>query len=148
MKNKRFRGMRKFLSLFMAVAVAAVIYSCEDAVDTDNIDIVSIPPNIEGFTPADGDEPLLGDTFDIKVFFTDGEQSPLSSATVTLWAGDSLTDPNLTQIATITESVSGTSDSVVWSSEFTETYKEPLTVNAILLSVAEPSVSVTETVMI
>jgi len=128
----------------MAVAVAAVIYSCEDAVDTDNIDIVSIPPNIESFTPADGDEPLLGDTFDIKVFFTDGEQSPLSSATVTLWAGDSLTDPNLTQIATITESVSGTSDSVVWSSDDFESYNLDTANYIVTVSVSDTESNTTE----
>lgn len=136
--------MRKFLSLFLAVGVLAVIYSCGDQVDTDNIDVSSIAPRIESFSPEDGASPLKGDTFNISVSFADGELSPLSSATITLWDGDNLDDPSLTQVQSITRNISGTEAEIVWDAAEFESYNLDTAAYIVTISVSDSEGATTE----
>jgi len=94
----------KSLRIIILFIIAGALYSCEDPLDFDTLAATDFPPGILDITP--GGKQLVGD-FDIVVRFADGSVSPLQSATVTL------TDEGGNQLASKTESLSGTSGEVV-----------------------------------
>lgn len=94
----------KSLRIIILFIIAGALYSCEDPLDFDTLAATDFPPGILDITP--GGKQLVGD-FDITVRFADGSVSPLQSATVTL------TDEGGNQLASKTESLSGTSGEVV-----------------------------------
>lgn len=100
--------MKKVLRLIAAVATVAFMYSCEDPVDTDNVSVSSVPPRLASSTPPSG-LIKIETAFDIKGFWTDGPLSPLASGSIQLLNSSSVV------LGTVEETLSGTSDSIVWA---------------------------------
>jgi hypothetical protein len=99
--------MQNFLNkLFLALGLVSVVFASCKKEDFDTAAATDFPPGILRVVPGDGGKVVLGD-FDISVYFVDGTVSPLSSGTVRL------TDAAGTELAKVTETLSGTSDSIV-----------------------------------
>lgn len=97
-------------SLFLLGALL-LVFSCKKEV-IDTAALTDFPPGIFSISPSDNGKVNQGD-FDVTVKYLSGTASPLASATVTL------KDAAGTQLATKTESLSGTSDSLtIPGSEF------------------------------
>jgi hypothetical protein len=101
--------MKKVLRLIAAVATVAFMYSCEDPVDTDSIDVSSVPPRLASSTPSNNVLTKIETAFDVKGFWTDGPLSPLVSGSI------QLLDSNNVVVGEISETLTGTSDSIVWA---------------------------------
>lgn len=96
----------KNIKLLLTLLVGVLVfYSCEKE-EIDRAALTDFAPGILSVSPADATKVVLGG-FDIVVHFVDGTNSPLSSATATL------TDADGNEIASATESLSGTADSLV-----------------------------------
>ncbi|MGB1241187.1 MAG: hypothetical protein ACPG49_01610, partial [Chitinophagales bacterium] len=96
------KNIKLILSLFIGVLV---FFSCQKE-EIDRAALTDFPPGILSVSPEDASKVVLGG-FDVVVHFVDGTISPLSTATVTL------TDAAGTEIASSTESLSGTADSLI-----------------------------------
>ncbi|MFK7904510.1 MAG: SusF/SusE family outer membrane protein, partial [Chitinophagales bacterium] len=100
------KNIKLILSLFIGVLV---FFSCQKE-EIDRAALTDFPPGILSVSPGDASKVVLGG-FDIVVHFVDGTISPLSTATVTL------TDAAGAEVASATESLSGTADSLIISGE-------------------------------
>ncbi len=97
-----------FTRILLCGVVAAVIYSC----DNGNADVTVFNAAPEISFPEDIASVTAGQPADLSVTVTDGEVSSLSSGTITLLSGD-------TEVATKTESLSGSSATLTLSAEET-----------------------------
>ncbi len=96
------KNIKLLLTLFLGVLV---FVGCQKD-EIDRAALTDFPPGILSVSPADASKVVLGG-FDIVVHFVDGTISPLSTATATL------SDADGTEIASATESLSGTADSLI-----------------------------------
>ncbi len=96
------KNIKLILTLFVGVLV---FIGCQKE-EIDRAALTDFAPGILSISPADATKVVLGG-FDITVHFVDGTISPLASATATL------TDATGNQITSVTESLSGTADSLV-----------------------------------
>ena len=95
-----------FKPVLLLLGVFVLFFSCKkDELDTRAL--TDFPPGIFSVTPADNSVVNVGDNFDVVVKFVSGSVSTLATTTV------KLTDEGGAQIGTATESLSGTSDSIV-----------------------------------
>ncbi len=97
------KNLIKIFSLFLAAGLLAT--SCtKEEVDVEGL--TDFAPGIVSISPANNSKIVVGN-FDIKVIVADGESSPLAEASVTLNDGAG------NEIASETQSLSGTRDSLV-----------------------------------
>jgi len=95
-----------FKPSLLLLGIVALLFSCKkDEIDTTAL--TDFPPGIFSITPADGAVVGSGQNFDVVVKFVSGSVSTLSTTTVKVFNASG------TEIATKTQGLVGTADSIV-----------------------------------